>query len=225
MSDFITLAQDCAPFVSPQTMTALVRVESDFNPYAIGIVGGRLVRQPQNSAEAIATAKSLDSEGWNFSVGLTQINKYNLPKHDISYAEAFDSCTNLKVGSKILGDCFTRASKKIGDEQQALQAAFSCYYSGNFNRGFRPDHIGQPSYVDKILAEAKIESDSIQIVPEIKSDAKPLPVYPHKQIKPQFPLSSKILSKPEKGNDVLSTPSITHNNEIDSPPTQSSIVF
>ena len=38
MLDFMVLAQQCAPTVAPQTMAAVVQVESSFNPYAIGVV-------------------------------------------------------------------------------------------------------------------------------------------------------------------------------------------
>ena len=55
---------------------ALVSVESAFNPWAIGVVGGAL-RQPRTRAEALATAKALQDAGWNFSVGLGQINVGN----------------------------------------------------------------------------------------------------------------------------------------------------
>ncbi|MGP5829257.1 transglycosylase SLT domain-containing protein [Pseudomonas aeruginosa] len=48
MLDFMVLAQQCAPTVAPQTMAAVVQVESSFNPYAIGVVGGRLQRQPKS---------------------------------------------------------------------------------------------------------------------------------------------------------------------------------
>lgn len=51
MLDFMVLAQQCAPTVAPQTMAAVVQVESSFNPYAIGVVGGRLQRQPKSQAE------------------------------------------------------------------------------------------------------------------------------------------------------------------------------
>ena len=53
--DFITLAQQCAPLVSPVTMAAIVRTESGFNPYAIGVVRGRLVRQPASLVEAVGS--------------------------------------------------------------------------------------------------------------------------------------------------------------------------
>lgn len=166
MFDFLALAQECAPSVAPQTMAAVVNVESGYNPFAIGIVGGRLVRQPANQAEAVATAKALESSGWNFSVGAAQVNRYNLPKFNISYEQAFNPCTNLHVGSKILEECYTRASKGRHEPQAALQAAISCYYSGNFTSGFKSDVANKPSYVHKVLASA----EAIQVVPSIQTD-------------------------------------------------------
>lgn len=170
MFDLLALAQECAPTVAPQTMAAIVNVESGKNPYAIGVVGGRLERQPTNQPEAVATAKALAENGWNFSVGVAQVNRYNLPKYAISLEQAFDACTNIRVGSKILEDCYVRAAKTTPDTQAALQAAFSCYYSGNFTRGFQPDVAGKPSYVEKVLANADIAAQAIPVVPNIQSN-------------------------------------------------------
>lgn len=100
MLDFLALAQQCAPTVASQTMAAVVNVESRYNPYAIGVVGGHLARQPRNLNEAVATAQALQNAGWNFSVGVSQVNRYNLPKHGLSYGQAFEPCSNLRAGSK-----------------------------------------------------------------------------------------------------------------------------
>src|SRR5271163_2302233 len=75
--DFVALAQQCAPQVSPVTMAAIVRTESGFNPYAIGVANGRLVRQPASLDEAVSTARALAAGGWNFSAGLAQVNHAN----------------------------------------------------------------------------------------------------------------------------------------------------
>ena len=168
MLEFLALAQECAPTVAPQTMAAIARVESNYNPYAIGVVGGQLARQPSNRHEAIATAKALAADNWNFSMGVAQVNRYNLPRYKISYEQAFDACINLRIGSKILEDCFVRASKRRPDAQGALQAAISCYYSGNFTRGFQPDFLGKSSYVQKVLASAQEQTNGIPIVPAIQ---------------------------------------------------------
>jgi type IV secretion system protein VirB1 len=50
-STFAALALACAPQVHLSTAQALVSVESSFNPWAIGVVGGTLRRQPNNRAE------------------------------------------------------------------------------------------------------------------------------------------------------------------------------
>lgn len=170
--DFQALMQQCAPEVHPDTMAKVVRVESSFNPFAIGVVGGKLERQPRTKEEAIATAQALDKAGWNFSVGIGQVNKYNLPKFGLSLDEAFDSCKNLAAGAQILKDCYQRANGAgITAGQPALEAAFSCYYSGNFRRGFVPDFPGQPSYVQKVLASAGQEAKPIAVVPATQKAA------------------------------------------------------
>src|SRR5260370_34410587 len=105
MLDFNTLAQQCAPNVYPTTLQAVVRTESGFNPYAIGVVGGHLARQPRKRAEAVATAKALDAQGINFSMGLGQVNKANLARYGLTYDTAFDLCDNLRAGAHILRGC------------------------------------------------------------------------------------------------------------------------
>lgn len=124
---------------------ALISVESSFNPYAIGVVNGSLARQPRNQAEAVATVEALEAGGWNYSVGLAQINKLNFARYGLTRETAFEPCNNLRAMQGILGKCFARASKRA-ETQDALRKAFSCYYSGNFQTGF--DH----GYVGKVLS-------------------------------------------------------------------------
>ncbi|QIE29053.1 lytic transglycosylase domain-containing protein [Caballeronia sp. SBC2] len=170
--DFNTLAQQCAPGVHPTTLQAVVRTESGFNPFAIGIVGGRLVRQPQNRDEAVATVKALDAAGWNYSMGLSQVNRYNLSRYGMDANAAFDPCTNLRAGSAILSDCYHRASAHMGAGQDALRAAFSCYYSGNFERGFVRDS-GTSSYVQRIVSFVASTDPTTA-----KADVRPIAVVP-----------------------------------------------
>lgn len=148
---FNDLAQQCSKDVHPNTLQAVARVESRFNPYAIGVVRGSLKRQPRNFAEAVATAKSLHAQGKNFSMGLMQVNRYNLAAYGLNYETVFEPCKNINAGAQILKDCFDRAG---GNGQEVLQKAFSCYYSGNFRFGFKSDFKGQPPYVTKIILAA-----------------------------------------------------------------------
>jgi len=145
MVDLAALVLSCAPLVAQDTAHALIQVESGGNPFAIGLVGGALVRQPLNRAEAMATAAALDAAGWNYSVGLGQINRRNFQRLGLTPASAFEPCANLAAMQGILGECFARASQRQ-PTQAALRDAFSCYYSGNFVTGH------QHGYVGKVLA-------------------------------------------------------------------------
>jgi len=150
-SVFVALALACAPQVHADTARALVSVESAFNPWAIGVVGGSLVRQPRHRAEALATAKALRDAGLNFSVGLSQINVGNFDRLGLTVESAFEPCGNLAAMQTVLAECFDRASSKASKtvDQVALRQALSCYYSGNFATGF------SHGYVRKVVVAAR----------------------------------------------------------------------
>ena len=137
---FAALVLACAPAVHASTAQALVTVESGFNPHAIGVVGGVLDRQPRNRGEALATAELLQATGWNFSVGLAQINVRNFERLGLTTATAFDPCENLRAMQAVLGECFDRVGPSA-EPQTALRQALSCYYSGNFVTGFRHGYV------------------------------------------------------------------------------------
>ena len=145
MIDLAALVLSCAPLVAQDTARALIQVESSGNPFAVGVVGGVLVRQPANLPEAVATVAALQAAGWNYSVGLGQINQRNFQHYGLSPATAFEPCANLFAMQGILRECFLRASRRAA-KQTALRDAFSCYYSGNFQTG----HLH--GYVGKVLA-------------------------------------------------------------------------
>ncbi len=147
----LVLALACAPQVHADTTRALVQVESAANPWAIGVVGGALERQPRHRAEEMATARALQVAGWNFSVGLGQINVGNFGRLGLTLDSAFEPCLNLAAMQAVLAECFGR-SRAMGArptaDQAALRRALSCYYSGNFATGFRH------GYVQKVVAAA-----------------------------------------------------------------------
>jgi type IV secretion system protein VirB1 len=147
----VWLALACAPQVDAMTVRALVSVESAGNPHAIGVVGGALTRQPRNGAEAIATARALRNDGWNFSVGLAQINRSNFERLGLTLDNAFQPCVNLRAMQTVLGECYARTTRTSGD-QAALRHALSCYYSGNFKTGF--DHGYVRRVVDAMRSQA-----------------------------------------------------------------------
>lgn len=168
--DFSTLAQQCAPQVAPTTLAAIVRTESDFNPYAIGVVGGRLARQPASVAEAVATVRALERQGWNYSVGLAQINRSNFSRYGLTPDMAFDPCRNVAAGAAILAGCYAKARTGSSDGQQALLRSLSCYSAGDFLTGYRT------GYVQRVVDNAA--PHVVPAVPAISSTPPPIRVVP-----------------------------------------------
>ncbi|PMS13165.1 lytic transglycosylase domain-containing protein [Trinickia caryophylli] len=159
---FVLLARTCAPNVDASTLSALVRTESGFNPFAIGVVGAHLSRQPASLAEALATVAELEARGYSYSVGLTQVNNRNFAKYGETAASLFEPCRNLRVGGAILTGCFARSSRAAAGTQLALRAALSCYYSGNFTTGF------SSGYVAQVVSNARRDA--------LRSGAEPIPL-------------------------------------------------
>ena len=140
-ADLPMLVAQCAPGIHPVTMQAVVRTESGGNPYAIGVVGGHLARQPRTLDEALATVDALARAGWNYSVGLAQVNRSHLADYGLTGAAAFDACRNVQAGADILARCYARAVSRGHPGQVALRDGLSCYYSGNFQTGYRTGYV------------------------------------------------------------------------------------
>jgi type IV secretion system protein VirB1 len=195
-SAFLALAMQCAPSIHPATLTPIVKTESSFNPWAIGVVGKPLPRQPQNLDEAVTAVKALVEQGADFSIGLGQINRQHF---DVDKPErVFDPCTNLRMTAVVLQACYSKASKSEPDQQAALQQAISCYYSGNLKRGFAPERqFGGSSHVQRVLANADGSTVAVPalqpgapraapVAPAIPANAAP-PTYQSWDVLRQYP--------------------------------------
>jgi type IV secretion system protein VirB1 len=150
VQSFESLAARCAPSVHLRTLSAVVMQESRGYQFAIGINGGaRLPRQPLNEAEAIATARWLLRNGYNFDAGLGQINSKNFGALGLSPDTLFEPCTNLKSAASILSQCYAKSLKSYGG-QSAIHGALSCYNTGNLRRGFAN------GYVRKVVGQVSL---------------------------------------------------------------------
>lgn len=155
----------CATAVQPATMHALVTTESAYNPYAIAIVNGVLLKkQPQTREEAEQIIDDLEAKGVNYSVGLGQVNKQNFAKFNTTGKDLLDYCENLNVSSQILQQCYKSSPNK------SVAEALSCYYAGNFSYGFVKEKVGKgyTSYVERIINNFKKESEII--VPSLEDE-------------------------------------------------------
>lgn len=138
------LIHHCAPNVAPETVQAIVRVESGGNPYAIGINGPHhLKQQPQTAQEAIRWTRHYMNLGYSVDLGLMQVNSGNLKGLGLNLNQLFDPCTNLKAGSRILSRGYAGAVKRYGTGQTALKAALSAYNTGNYEKGFQNGYVAK----------------------------------------------------------------------------------
>lgn len=166
--DFVALSQQCAPWVAPETMAAIVKTESAFHPLSIGVNGGaKLSRQPQTKEEAVATAKWLIARGYNIDMGLGQVNYANLSKTGLTVEDVFDPCKNLTASATILHGNYKAAKGKGAGDQAALHSALSAYNTGSFSKGFTN------GYVQKVINNAG------GTAPEVTAQAvTPVPLFP-----------------------------------------------
>lgn len=135
-SALIDLAKKCSPTVSPTTMVTLIKTESKGNPLAIGLNGARLKSQPKTESQAVAWIKYLDKNGYNFDVGLGQVNIANIRKYKLKPEDLLQPCLNLQVSGYILTQNYIKAKKTTNDPQTALRKALSAYNTGNQKSGF-----------------------------------------------------------------------------------------
>jgi type IV secretion system protein VirB1 len=138
------LAAQCAPSVAPQTLLAVVQVESGFDPLAIGVNGPRRAQlHPGTIEEATTTAERLIGQGLSVDLGLGQINSKNLSALALTVSDAFNACRNLAASARVLADGYQRFAPGPGQEQAAIQTSLSLYNTGDPGRGFRNGYVGK----------------------------------------------------------------------------------
>ncbi|EDW4632796.1 lytic transglycosylase domain-containing protein [Salmonella enterica subsp. enterica] len=168
-SNFLALALQCAPTIHPDTTTDIGYTESRFQHLAIGVVHGKSI-YPKNINDALEHIKKLKAKGKNYSIGLMQINQANFKKYGVTAEDMFNPCKNLSIYEKIITDCYIRG--------ETLKRALSCYYSGNFDTGQRPESaFDNTSYVQRAgYAVPSTKQDRAQSTEAVKSGE--ITVYP-----------------------------------------------
>lgn len=155
------LIQQCANQMPLNLAQAIVKTESRFNPYAIGVNKAKaLKKQPKSYTEAISIATHLIQRGYNIDMGLAQINSSNLHWLGLSVEQVFDPCVNLNTMQKIYHMCF----KKGGSEEKAL----SCYNTGSLSKGFRNGYVSKVMNNKTLIASSNPRSSTVHIAYPMK---------------------------------------------------------
>ncbi len=159
LTDMHALAATCAPTVAAETLISVAKVESGFNPLAIGVNGApRITVRAKSAAEAARQASALIAAGRSVDLGLAQINGRNLGWLGLTVEAAFDPCRNLAAAARVLQDGYGRSGAEAVGEQPALRTALSFYNTGNARRGFANGYV------------AKVEKAAAQMVPAIQAE-------------------------------------------------------
>jgi type IV secretion system protein VirB1 len=146
--ELVPLIERCAPRIHPNTMLKLLRVESDWRLYVIGLnpcternttdtacielakrfKGEKpfLQPSPSNKREAIFAAQQLLEHGAKMGIssidlGPCQINNVHLSSQ-FTIENAFEPCTCLGKGRQILDECHGRALAELGKSGPVQQS-------------------------------------------------------------------------------------------------------
>jgi type IV secretion system protein VirB1 len=154
-ADFVSLSGRCAAGAPADTLLAIARTESALYVNAIsinrpnaaarraGYSDGQLVltKQPKDRKEATYWIHWFESHRYTVSIGLMQVNSEMAPRFHLKAEQLLEPCTNLRVGATILISVYTDLAREIGEGFSALDAALSCYNTGNSIAGFRNGYL------------------------------------------------------------------------------------
>lgn len=170
LPEALALAAQCAPAVAPETLMAIVQVESRFNPLAIGVNGQpRVTVTARTPREAAARASALIAAGRSVDLGLAQINSGNLAWLGLSVEAAFDPCLNLAAAQRVLQDGYARSAPASVGEQPALLTALSYYNTGHPRRGFANGYVARVTTATARFTPAIL--DAVRSVPATSTPA------------------------------------------------------
>jgi type IV secretion system protein VirB1 len=152
-AEFRALGKACIPQSDRLIVTAIVRTESAFNPWALslnypktlarkaGLPPGRvyLAHQPRSRSEAIRWAKQLLTQRMTLSVGLMQVNV----EQGYTVERLLDPCENLRIGWRLLIEKYGRAMERTKNPDQSIRMALSDYNTGSQLAGQQNGYAGR----------------------------------------------------------------------------------
>ena len=144
------LLAQCGPAVSPDTLAAVMQVESARHGWAINDNSSGKAYFPPSAAAAAELAQQLLRQGHALAIGGMQVHSRWLGRFGLTPAQLLDPCVNIHVASLILQDDFRTCGRKGYRGSAQLDCTLTAYWSGRF----QPDS----SYVRKVRANDRIIS-------------------------------------------------------------------
>lgn len=158
------------PYAHRSIITAIVKVESGGNPWAININsknGVKLVYQAKTLEQAQAWVRWFAQNGYNIDIGLAQINIKNINKYKLDPTTFLEPCTNLAMAGKILKSNYDNASKSSSTSDDAIKKAISAYNTGNFRYGFANGYVGK--VMAKYYGQPILKNTSYAMIPPLNT--------------------------------------------------------
>lgn len=139
----------CGNGVQAPIVEAIIQAESSGNPWAVNVNVRDGQAQPllvpaRSRDEAIAQATQLRAEGYSFDVGLMQVNSVNVVRLGVPFEEAFDVCTNLKMGTTVYNEFAAGAvgyAEQFDTPHKQVMATLSAYNTGSYWKGFMNGYV------------------------------------------------------------------------------------
>jgi type IV secretion system protein VirB1 len=135
------LAASCAPGVAPETLQAVARVESHFDPLAISDFSAHRSYWPPDLQAAIAQANTLRGAGHGIAIGLMQISAGNFDLLGLTVESAFDPCHSLAAAAR-------------------LMRIYSTYNTGNPRQGITNGYAQKVMVAEANLTGTQAKGDS-----------------------------------------------------------------
>jgi type IV secretion system protein VirB1 len=132
----------CGPWVHPDTIAAVITIESSGHPWAIGTPHGAYFPRTRGEAARVL-ARTLRSES-SVDIGLMQINSQWISRLHVAPESLLDPCFNVRVGAAILAANFVDAVRPGRTLLETLAAALSRFNCGS--------ETGAVSYAAKVLS-------------------------------------------------------------------------
>ncbi len=137
---FLGHIEKCALLDYQRLLIAQAKVESEMNPFAIGLnSNSRLRSQPESKKQALLLISGLQRSGMNFDVGLLQINSQHfeeggyLNKMGFDIEDALDGCRSAVMASLILLEAHLRSGH--------ILSALSIYNTGSPVKGISNGYV------------------------------------------------------------------------------------